>query len=119
MESVYVNCTYTAAYALGHLKPKNQIIISHGNAPLKAPISPYPILHRRARSKKSLPVRISNFAASATESSTNGAIRKSLIATGGDERSALLLSRSSDAMEQLDFERGVCIPFRKYTPETV
>ncbi|KAI3883769.1 hypothetical protein MKX03_010437 [Papaver bracteatum] len=28
-------------------------------------------------------------------------------------------SSSSSAMEQLDFERGVCIPFRKYTPETV
>lgn len=26
---------------------------------------------------------------------------------------------SSSAMEQLDIERGVCIPFRKYTPETV
>ncbi|KAI3930400.1 hypothetical protein MKW92_045797 [Papaver armeniacum] len=28
-------------------------------------------------------------------------------------------SSSSSAMEQLDFERGVCLPFRKYTPETV
>ncbi|KAF8380855.1 hypothetical protein HHK36_028350 [Tetracentron sinense] len=26
---------------------------------------------------------------------------------------------SSSAMEQLDFERGVCVPFRKYSPETV
>ncbi|XP_043696658.1 protein ACTIVITY OF BC1 COMPLEX KINASE 1, chloroplastic-like [Telopea speciosissima] len=30
-----------------------------------------------------------------------------------------LLGKSSSAMEQLDFERGVCVPFRKYTPETV
>ncbi|XP_072981542.1 protein ACTIVITY OF BC1 COMPLEX KINASE 1, chloroplastic [Typha angustifolia] len=27
--------------------------------------------------------------------------------------------KSSSAMEQLDIERGVCIPFRKYTPEAV
>ncbi|XP_039123471.1 protein ACTIVITY OF BC1 COMPLEX KINASE 1, chloroplastic [Dioscorea cayenensis subsp. rotundata] len=36
--------------------------------------------------------------------------------------SALLLGKpslGSSAMEQLDIERGVCIPFRKYTPETV
>ncbi|GAB2276023.1 Protein ACTIVITY OF BC1 COMPLEX KINASE 1, chloroplastic [Dionaea muscipula] len=26
---------------------------------------------------------------------------------------------SSSALEQLDIERGVCVPFRKYTPETV
>lgn len=26
---------------------------------------------------------------------------------------------SSSALEQLDIERGVCIPFRKYTPETI
>ncbi|KAJ4958325.1 hypothetical protein NE237_025436 [Protea cynaroides] len=32
---------------------------------------------------------------------------------------ALLLGKSSSAMDQLDFERGVCVPFRKYTPETV
>lgn len=27
--------------------------------------------------------------------------------------------KSSSAMEQLDIERGVCVPFRKYSPETV
>lgn len=27
--------------------------------------------------------------------------------------------KPSSAMEQLDIERGVCIPFRKYTPEMV
>lgn len=25
----------------------------------------------------------------------------------------------SSALEQLDIERGVCVPFRKYSPETV
>jgi aarF domain-containing kinase len=28
-------------------------------------------------------------------------------------------NKTSSAMEQLDIERGVCIPFRKYTPEMV
>lgn len=27
--------------------------------------------------------------------------------------------KMTSAMEQLDIERGVCIPFRKYTPDTV
>ncbi|KAI3989977.1 hypothetical protein MKX01_003680 [Papaver californicum] len=36
-----------------------------------------------------------------------------------DNSDGSLESSSSSAMEQLDFERGVCIPFRKYTPETV
>ncbi|ERM93687.1 uncharacterized aarF domain-containing protein kinase At4g31390, chloroplastic isoform X2 [Amborella trichopoda] len=35
------------------------------------------------------------------------------------EKEDSLLSSSSSALEQLDFERGVCFPFRKYTPETV
>lgn len=26
---------------------------------------------------------------------------------------------SSSALEQLDIERGVCVPFRKYSPQTV
>ncbi|KAF3528877.1 hypothetical protein DY000_02036890 [Brassica cretica] len=35
--------------------------------------------------------------------------------TTGMER----VGKSSAALEQLDIERGVCIPFRKYSPETV
>ncbi|XP_068657200.1 protein ACTIVITY OF BC1 COMPLEX KINASE 1, chloroplastic [Aristolochia californica] len=34
-------------------------------------------------------------------------------------RKTALLQESTSAMEQLDIERGVCVPFRKYTPETV
>ncbi|KAF6151954.1 hypothetical protein GIB67_010528 [Kingdonia uniflora] len=30
-----------------------------------------------------------------------------------------VVGNSSSAMEQLDFERGVCVPFRKYTPDMV
>lgn len=72
---------------------------------------------RRKERKKRLTVRIS---AAAVESSTNDTvIRRSLTSIGGKERSALSLGKSSAAMERLDFERGVCVPFRKYTPETV
>lgn len=39
---------------------------------------------------------------------TNGAVIKSISS-----------DKPSSAMEQLDIERGVCIPFRKYTPEMV
>lgn len=35
------------------------------------------------------------------------------------EKKSLQTGKSSSAMEQLDIERGVCVPFRKYTPETV
>lgn len=41
---------------------------------------------------------------------------------GGDRNvqlSSTSSSRSSSALEQLDIERGVCTPFRKYSPETV
>lgn len=36
-----------------------------------------------------------------------------------NEGQLLNLKLNSSALEQLDIERGVCIPFRKYTPETV
>ncbi|GAV77893.1 LOW QUALITY PROTEIN: GTP_EFTU domain-containing protein/ABC1 domain-containing protein/GTP_EFTU_D3 domain-containing protein/GTP_EFTU_D2 domain-containing protein [Cephalotus follicularis] len=35
------------------------------------------------------------------------------------EGKALRFAQSSTAMDQLDIERGVCMPFRKYTPDTV
>lgn len=73
------------------------------------------------RSKTSSLMRISNFAAtSGAESSVNGAAaRRRLTATSKTERRALQSAKSSSAMEQLDIERGVCMPFRKYSPETV
>lgn len=55
----------------------------------------------------------------ATESAaSNGSVSTS---RSSSSREALLqLSKSSSsALEQLDIERGVCIPFRKYSPETV
>ncbi|XP_027333530.1 protein ACTIVITY OF BC1 COMPLEX KINASE 1, chloroplastic-like isoform X2 [Abrus precatorius] len=56
------------------------------------------------RSKKT---RISNSAATGTTAS-NGAVSR-----------ALQQQVSNSALEQLDIERGVCIPFRKYSPEIV
>lgn len=47
-------------------------------------------------------------------SSAGGATSRRTSATAD-----LVTGKSSAAMEQLDFERGVCVPFRKYTPETV
>lgn len=47
-------------------------------------------------------LRISNFAA-----------------TSGSSNGGTVNGSSSSALEQLDFERGVCVPFRKYTPEMV
>ncbi|KAF5743397.1 ABC1 family protein [Tripterygium wilfordii] len=36
-----------------------------------------------------------------------------------ENKDLVLQRKSTSAMEQLDIERGVCVPFRKYTPETV
>ena len=36
-----------------------------------------------------------------------------------NEGQLLNLKMNGSALEQLDIERGVCIPFRKYTPQTV
>ncbi|XP_024025526.1 protein ACTIVITY OF BC1 COMPLEX KINASE 1, chloroplastic [Morus notabilis] len=70
--------------------------------------------------KKCFRLRFSNFAASVAK---NGVITKrnstSTGGGGGDGSTALVVGKSSAAMEQLDIERGVCIPFRKYTPDTV
>lgn len=39
--------------------------------------------------------------------------------TNGAAIKSISSDKASSAMEQLDIERGVCIPFRKYTPEMV
>ncbi|KAL5782916.1 hypothetical protein ACOSP7_007945 [Xanthoceras sorbifolium] len=60
---------------------------------------------------------VSNMA-TASESSVNGAVRTSR-STLAEKKKTLEIAKSSSAMEQLDIERGVCMPFRKYSPETV
>lgn len=39
--------------------------------------------------------------------------------TNGSGIKSISSDKPSSALEQLDIERGVCIPFRKYTPEMV
>nr|XP_043628803.1 protein ACTIVITY OF BC1 COMPLEX KINASE 1, chloroplastic [Erigeron canadensis] len=51
-------------------------------------------------------------------------VAKAAVATAGrgrvnGEELSTSNSNSNSALEQLDIERGVCIPFRKYSPETV
>lgn len=72
-------------------------------------------------------LRVSNFAAiNRSNSSNNSTVTKmsstetTAIAAGNVKLSASIGGGDSNtALEQLDFERGVCIPFRKYTPQTV
>lgn len=114
MDLVCVNCSYTSSFPINKLKSRAPTISSHLNVTLPAPSSFYSVLktrRKRRRSKRS--ARISNFAA---PNSTNGALTRTSTARAGGE---LMLGKSTAAMEQLDIERGVCIPFRKYTPETV
>lgn len=54
---------------------------------------------------KSRPIRVSNLAATAD--------------VNGRRIETRTTTASNSALEQLDFERGVCVPFRKYSPETV
>ncbi|KAF7817190.1 protein ACTIVITY OF BC1 COMPLEX KINASE 1, chloroplastic isoform X1 [Senna tora] len=61
-------------------------------------------------------MRISSFAAAA---GSNGSVAAARSASGETSSKSLQFSKSNAALEQLDIERGVCIPFRKYSPETV
>ncbi|KAL8171230.1 hypothetical protein V2J09_023034 [Rumex salicifolius] len=71
-------------------------------------LSRYPRLpFRSGRRSSKLKTKIKVFAASSSPS---------LIPSRSNDSS---FSKGSSAMEQLDIERGVCIPFRKYTPESV
>jgi hypothetical protein len=66
-----------------------------------------------SRNKQSRLFRVVNAASGAVSASP-----KKLIPLEKRDKSALNGS-SSSALEQLDIERGVCIPFRKYTPQMV
>ncbi|MED6210603.1 Protein ACTIVITY OF BC1 COMPLEX KINASE 1, chloroplastic [Stylosanthes scabra] len=70
------------------------------------------LLLRRRKVKKLLRTTISCSAATGSAAS-NGAVLSTV-------KDVLQLKKpSNSALEQLDIERGVCIPFRKYSPETV
>lgn len=57
----------------------------------------------------------------AVETSVNDAAtgRTSTGKLAEKKKKAMELAKSSTALELLDIERGVCVPFRKYSPETV
>lgn len=63
----------------------------------------------RGRKQRFSVIRISNSAAEFSGSKA---------ASSGDKKD-WQVPKSSTALELLDIERGVCIPFRKYSPETV
>ncbi|XVE71368.1 hypothetical protein DITRI_Ditri10aG0144800 [Diplodiscus trichospermus] len=96
--------------------------LTHPNCINKPQFSPSPVsVHGVPQRKKKLSaVGVSNFAASTTEVVVdNGIARRILASSTESQNKALPLGKSSSAMDQLDIERGVCIPFRKYSPETV
>lgn len=108
MNFISVNCTSTAPFPAKHLSSArtHHASLAHRNGPPEA--STWFNYRLPIRTNKKF--RVSN---AATET------RRSLASPSGGEISLGKLSKSSAAMEQLDFERGVCVPFRKYTPETV
>ncbi|KAF2542007.1 hypothetical protein F2Q68_00029117 [Brassica cretica] len=115
MESIHCNSFAKPNFSLNHtLRRKHLSVLDRRDDPSR---------QRRTFSA----VRTSNLsvtsAAASTDVSTstrNASIgnrnpKDAAIMTTGMER----VGKSSAALEQLDIERGVCIPFRKYSPETV
>ncbi|CAN6721254.1 unnamed protein product [Malus baccata var. baccata] len=106
MNLLCVNCVTAAPFpANQHLSSRAHTVPRRINAPSRAPAS-FDYRLRIRRGRKPLRFRVSNAAIET---------RRSLAASAGERQ----LSKPSAAMEQLDFERGVCVPFRKYSPETV
>lgn len=69
----------------------------------------------RGRKQRVSVIRISNSAAEVSGSRAAASGRSD----GSGESKDWQVAKSSTALELLDIERGVCIPFRKYSPETV
>ncbi|XP_047152624.1 protein ACTIVITY OF BC1 COMPLEX KINASE 1, chloroplastic isoform X1 [Vigna umbellata] len=90
MDSIYASSSCTVP----HLLRRDTLLLLPRTLNLSAPSA----LQRTKRARR---VRISSSAA------TNGAVSRALQGV------------TSTALEQLDIERGVCIPFRKYSPEIV
>ncbi|KAJ1258058.1 hypothetical protein BS78_10G045200 [Paspalum vaginatum] len=100
-------CIWTSAQ-WSHTLTTNRRVACHGYA---KPSSPVP--QRRRRSTIYVTNAASTTAPISSQNITqlpraNGAVIKSISS-----------DKPSSALEQLDIERGVCIPFRKYTPEMV
>ncbi|CAI9094852.1 OLC1v1030658C1 [Oldenlandia corymbosa var. corymbosa] len=56
---------------------------------------------------------------SSLKSSTNSLMETVEISSGNGKLSTTSVDGVNTALDQLDIERGVCVPFRKYTPQTV
>lgn len=119
MELVHQNCIHVSRFYSPHHQTKTNAILERRNAQSRAMFS-FQGTRKRSRRRFS-PLRVSNLASTRrSKISTNGAITRSTTPTREIEGSeGVLIGKSSSAMEQLDIERGVCVPFRKYSPETV
>ncbi|XP_028802361.1 protein ACTIVITY OF BC1 COMPLEX KINASE 1, chloroplastic [Neltuma alba] len=74
---------------------------------------------RGRRGKKLWRTRILSLAVAAGSNGNVAATKSTLASVAETVSRASSVSKSSSALEQLDIERGVCIPYRKYSPETV
>ncbi|KAL1210446.1 Protein ACTIVITY OF BC1 COMPLEX KINASE 1 [Cardamine amara subsp. amara] len=128
MESVHWNSLINPKFFTNHrLRSKNRAVLDRRDALLQSPLSLNAVELRRGRTFST--VRISRFSvtAAATDVSTRNAAvggrdsKDAAIMTTAmsDVERRLRVGKSSAALEQLDIERGVCVPFRKYSPETV
>ncbi|KAA8521405.1 hypothetical protein F0562_012103 [Nyssa sinensis] len=74
---------------------------------------------RKINTTKFKAQRIAITAAGSTNGNSNNGNPRSSIALAETETLQLGKPSTSSALEQLDIERGVCVPFRKYSPEMV
>ncbi|KAL6003921.1 Protein ACTIVITY OF BC1 COMPLEX KINASE 1, chloroplastic [Asimina triloba] len=93
------------------LSPERSKDLSSRDIPSR---SPY-LSQRRAP----LALQISNSASGVTSSTPKRTVPLRKRGEKDSDSSITALEKSSSALEQLDIERGVCIPYRKYTPELV
>lgn len=123
MELIHSNCFLNPNFSFNQLhRRRNRVVLDRRDAPSRVPLSFTSVLRRSTTLSA---VRTSNFAASKTlpevSSSGGGLIgsRSSTDEATSPAERGLRIGNSSSALEQLDIERGVCVPFRKYSPETV
>ncbi|EOA16162.1 hypothetical protein CARUB_v10004295mg [Capsella rubella] len=109
MESIHCNCPH---FSLNQRhRRSNRALL------LRSLVSLDAVELRRSRTFSA--VRTSHFSVRAAATGVGGrnSTDASIMTTAmsGVDR----VGKSSSALEQLDIERGVCVPFRKYSPETV
>ncbi|CAK9312893.1 unnamed protein product [Citrullus colocynthis] len=97
MDFVLANCTHAVSFSTKQRSLKGRSAIVRG------------------RKQRVSVIRISNSAAEVSGSRAAAGGRTD----GSGEKKDWQVPKSSTALELLDIERGVCIPFRKYSPETV